>query len=105
MHIEKGEWSNDLPYGTIHRIASSSKCSGVLAKCVDFCMSKISNLRLDTQSDNYPMKRAVQRLGFTRCDIIYCSDGSPREAYQNTIGENNANFFCRRNYLRIKMMK
>ena len=80
--IEDGEWLNDLPYGTIHRLGSNGKRSGVLAACVEFCFGFTDNLRLDTHRDNRPMLTAIERSGFTRCGIIYCRDGSPRIAFQ-----------------------
>ena len=89
-YIEDGRWLNDLPYGTIHRLGSDGSHAGVLRRCVEFCFSKINNLRLDTHADNAPMRAAAGRLGFTRCGVIYCDDGSPRIAYQKsllTLGE------------------
>lgn len=80
--IEDGQWLNNRPYGTIHRLGSNGRCSGVLAECVEFCFGLTDNLRLDTHRDNAPMLAAVGRLGFTRCGIIYCRDGSPRTAFQ-----------------------
>lgn len=80
--IEEGAWLNDRPYGTIHRLGSNGRRSGMLAACVDYCFGRIDNLRLDTHRDNRPMLTAVERLGFTRCGIIYCRDGSPRIAFQ-----------------------
>lgn len=80
--IEDGRWINNLPYGTIHRLASNGRQHGILRTCVDFCMGKIDNLRLDTHADNSIMQHAAEALGFKRCGIIYCIDGSPRIAYQ-----------------------
>lgn len=80
--IEDGQWANSLPYGTIHRLGSNGKCRGVLRMCVDFCFSKIDNIRLDTHADNVIMQRAAEKLGFVRCGVIYCRDESPRIAYQ-----------------------
>lgn len=80
--IEGGEWLNDLPYGTIHRLGSTGKYHGILRICVDFCMSRIKNIRLDTHADNSTMRHAVKNLGFQRCGIIHCMDESPRIAYQ-----------------------
>ena len=82
--IEDGAWLNDRPYGTIHRLGSIGRKSGMLAACVEFCFTRIDNLRLDTHCDNAPMLAAVDRLGFERCGIIYCRDGSPRIAFQKT---------------------
>lgn len=82
--IEDGAWLNDLPYGTIHRLGSTGKYGGILRECVKFCFTKVNNIRLDTHSDNKPMQLAAERLGFKRCGVIYCQDGTPREAYQLT---------------------
>lgn len=80
--IEDGEWLNDSPYGTIHRLGSTGKYSGMLRECVEFCFTKVNNLRLDTHIANLPMRQATERLGFIRCGVIYCQDGTAREAYQ-----------------------
>lgn len=80
--IEDGEWLNDNRYGTIHRIASSGIASGSLKKAVDYCLTKIDNIRIDTHADNAPMLNGLQRLGFKRCGRIYTEDGSPRVAFQ-----------------------
>ncbi len=81
-YIEGGRWIDDGPYGTVHRLASSGKHGGMLAECVDFCFTKVDSLRLDTHADNSPMLTGAERLGFTRCGIIYIADGSPRVAFQ-----------------------
>ncbi len=83
--IEDGEWLNGLPYGTIHRLGSNGKHRGILRLCVDFCFTLTDNLRLDTHADNAPMQGAAKSMGFRRCGIIYCDDGSPRIAYQKTV--------------------
>lgn len=80
--IEDGAWPNDKPYGTIHRMASSGKRSGMLAASIEFCLKLIGTIRLDTHADNQTMRQGAERLGFVRCGIIYCQDGTPRIAYQ-----------------------
>ncbi len=84
--IEEGQWLNDEPYGTIHRIAGSERSSGLLHRAVDFALSKISNVRCDTHADNAVMRHLLEKLGFVRCGRIYIEDGSPRIAYQLTRG-------------------
>lgn len=79
-----GKWLNDLSYGTIHRIASSGKVSGMLDRCIDFCLKETDNIRIDTHADNIPMQNALRRNGFVRCGVIICSDGTPRVAYQSS---------------------
>lgn len=80
--IEEGQWLNDKPYGTIHRIASSGRRGGMLKECVDYCKEMIDNIRIDTHADNSPMQNALHRLKFSHCGLIYLSDGSPRLAFQ-----------------------
>lgn len=80
--IEDGRWLNNEPYGTIHRLGSIGKTGGMLRNCVDFCFQFTDNLRVDTHKDNRPMLQGLQRLGFERCGIIYCRDGTPRIAFQ-----------------------
>ena len=83
--IEDGEWLNDRPYGTIHRIGTNGKRSGMMKACTEFCFKFTDNLRLDTHRDNRTMLEAAGRLGFRRCGIIYCRDGSPRIALQKVL--------------------
>lgn len=80
--ITGGRWLNQNPYGTIHRMASSGKQSGMLEAAVDFCFQQTSDIRLDTHKDNTPMLQAARRLGFIHCGVIICQDGTPREAFQ-----------------------
>lgn len=81
-YIENGSWISPEPYGTIHRIASDGTVSGVVRSAVDYCKNTISNLRIDTHHNNKTMQHVLEKLGFTKCGIIYIEDGSPRIAYQ-----------------------
>lgn len=79
--IEQGEWINDEPYGTIHRIGSDGKLRGLLQAAIEFCSAKISNIRADTHRDNLNMQHLLEKNGFKKCGIIYIQDGSERIAY------------------------
>lgn len=81
-YIEDGSWLSDEPYGTIHRIASDGSLPGVVKMAVDFCKTIISNIRIDTHHNNKTMQHVVEKIGFTKCGIIYIEDGTPRIAYQ-----------------------
>ena len=81
-YIEDGNWLDSSPYGVIHRVASDGTVGGVLKRCVEFCRTKCSHLRIDTHADNHVMQKLVTRAGFTRCGTIYVEDGSPRIAYE-----------------------
>lgn len=82
--IEGGDWLNDRPYGTLHRIASAGGGRGAASFCINWCFQQCRNMRGDTHECNRPMQRVFEKNGFVRCGIIYLSDGSPRIAYQKT---------------------
>ena len=77
-----GAWTKDGPYGVIHRIASTGKFPGMVEFCADWCMEQCPSLKIDTHRDNAPMRRALDRSGFTFCGVIVIDDGSERVAYQ-----------------------
>lgn len=81
-YIENGEWLNDEPYGTIHRIASDGTVSGIVKIATEYCEKIIRNIRIDTHEDNKVMQHVLNNLGFHRCGIIYLLNGEPRIAYQ-----------------------
>ena len=81
--IEDGTWVDDeLPYVTIHRIASSGQHKGVFNIVLRWCTACCTNIRIDTHQDNQRMIRLIERAAFSRCGIIYTRDHSPRVAYQ-----------------------
>lgn len=82
MYIENGEWMNDDPYATIHRIAGDGKVHGVFRCVADYCKKHYSSIRIDTHADNTTMQRQIEKNGFKKCGIIYVRDRSPRIAYQ-----------------------
>lgn len=82
LKIYDGQWLNEKPYGTIHRIASNGKIPEVLKKACDYCFKQTANIRVDTHEDNSPMLKALNKLGFQKCGVIICRDGTPRIAFQ-----------------------
>lgn len=80
--IDDGQWLDDSPYGTIHRVASDGSFPGFFARCTAFCAARQPHLRVDTHRDNHIMQHAIEKQGFTRCGIVYVADGSPRIAYE-----------------------
>ncbi len=87
LKIEDGQWLNDEPYATIHRMASSGKTKGVADACFQWSFRHCRNIRVDTHRDNLVMQNIAHKLGFTRCGIIHIADGSPRIAYQRVGNE------------------
>lgn len=86
--IEDGEWLDDEPYGTIHRIASDRTEHGIGHLCISFCSSLIGTLRADTHQDNAPMLSLLEKEGFIRCGIIHLADGAQRIAFQRPSARN-----------------
>ncbi len=84
--IYDGCWLNNEEYGVVHRIGSSGTAKGVLKCAVDFAFGHVHNVRIDTHSDNTVMQHLLEKLGFTKCGIIYISDGTPRIAYHKKSG-------------------
>ncbi len=80
--IHDGAWLNDLPYGTIHRIAGSGEMKGILHSAMELAQQQHQTIRIDTHRDNKVMQNALKKEGFTYCGIIHCWNGSERLAYQ-----------------------
>ncbi|WAW15743.1 N-acetyltransferase [Peptostreptococcus equinus] len=78
----EGEWINENPYVTIHRIASTGEEKGIFNTIVNFTKERFDNIRIDTHEDNMIMKKLIINNDFKKCGIIYVNDGSPRIAYQ-----------------------
>ncbi len=85
--IYEGQWLNDEPYGVVHRIASKAGRKGAASFCLNWCFDKCRNMKIDTHRDNTPMHNLLNKLGFTRCGIIYLVNGDERIAYQKTEGK------------------
>ena len=80
--IYDGEWPDDGPYATIHRIASDGSRKGILHLVMKFALERYSSIRIDTHRDNRVMRAAILREGFRYCGIIRCWNGTERLAYQ-----------------------
>ena len=80
--IQDGSWPDDLPYVTIHRLASDGAVRGVFAEVLDFCaLLPFPRIRIDTHKNNAVMAGLLRRFDFCRCGIIFVADGTPRAAY------------------------
>ena len=85
LQIEGPGWLNDEPYGTIHRIAVHHRGEGLIAKIFDWTLEKCPNLRIDTHVDNAPMRRALEKYGFSYCGVIHIFNGDERIAFHKCI--------------------
>ncbi len=80
-----GRWPDERPYGTIHRLASSGRMRGIADLCLEFCMTRGVNIRIDTHADNAPMLAWIARSGFEYCGVVWMADGTPRRAFQKSV--------------------
>lgn len=85
LNIYEGNWISEKSYSVVHRIASSSRQKGVASYCVNWCLNKWPNIRIDTHKDNIIMQNFLVKNGFVRCGIIYLEDGAERIAYQKVL--------------------
>lgn len=76
-----GEWLNDEPYATVHRIASNGKVKGVGQELLKWVQESHSNIRIDTHKDNQPMKHVLEKLDFQYTGVITLDNGEFRDAY------------------------
>ena len=81
-HYIEGKWLNDEKYGVIHRIGSAQIEKGMLKTAIEYCFQYVDNMRIDTHKDNLVMQHLLEKLGFSKCGVIYLKDGNPRLAYQ-----------------------
>lgn len=98
-HID-GSWKSQAPYACIHRVCVSkdSKGRGVAGALFAFLFEKarsdgFSSVRIDTHEDNAPMRRALEKSGFSYCGVIaLCGgpeDGHLRYAFEKMLGPRN----------------
>lgn len=80
--IREGSWFSDGEYAVLHRVASSGRRRGVLQEAVSFALGFSPYIRIDTHALNAPMQSALMKLGFRRCGIIVCDDGTDRVAFE-----------------------
>ena len=79
--VIEGAWKNDLPYVTLHRIASTGERRGMMDLIAKWAFSRHPNVRGDTHELNLPMRSAFERNGFEYCGTIWVDDGTPRMAF------------------------
>ena len=87
----KGSWLTNEKYAVVHRVAiiNAVKGKGIathLFKVVeDLCTDhKIYSIRVDTNFDNVPMLRILEKLDYIYCGEIFFS-GASRKAYEKVI--------------------
>lgn len=90
-HID-GRWRTQAPYVVVHRlaVADGEKGRGVAAEFLrqteDMASQRgMRSFRIDTNFDNRPMLRLLERQGFAPCGRIFYDSGE-RLAFEKKIG-------------------
>ncbi|WP_316810928.1 GNAT family N-acetyltransferase [Pedobacter heparinus] len=90
--VIEGKWlTNDGDYVNIHRIAvsASAKGKGVATRLLTLIEqlaadNKIYSIKIDTNFDNEPMLKILNKLGYTYCgEVLY--QGASRRAYEKVL--------------------
>lgn len=86
-----GKWLTDGDYVAIHRVATASAVKGkgvattLLLQIEDLCRkNNVSSIKLDTNFDNVPMLRILDKLNYTYCGEVFFI-GAPRKAYEKVL--------------------
>jgi GNAT superfamily N-acetyltransferase len=87
----EGKWLTDGPYLVLHRVAASAMAAGRNIGTVFFRMAEdlcreqgVPSIKVDTNFDNAPMLRILEKLGYTYCGEVYFR-GSARRAYEKVL--------------------
>ena len=88
----EGEWLTEGPYGLVHRmaVADGERGKGVAAEFLrqveEMARERgVKAFRIDTNYDNRPMLRLLERTGFTYCGKVVYRSGE-RLAFEKTLG-------------------
>ncbi len=91
-NIYEGAWLSTEKSYALHRIAicNLKRGKGIAGKIIEFITQKckndgITSLKVDTHKGNIPMRKMLEKNGFTYCGIIYLGTGEERVAYEKTI--------------------
>lgn len=92
--IFDGGWSTDGEYAALHRVAVAPSCKGrgVGGEMVAFAEARcresgVETLRGDTHEQNRPMRRLLEKSGFSVCGRIVYPVAGPRLAYEKILSD------------------
>jgi len=87
----EGRWLTSDDYAVVHRVATSNAVKGkgvatqLFKMTEDLCIEqKVYSIKVDTNFDNAPMLRILDKLSFAYCGEIFFS-GAPRKAFEKVI--------------------
>ncbi len=86
-----GQWLTNGDYVVVHRVATLNAVKGKGVATTLFQLledlsleHKVYSIKIDTNFDNIPMLKILQKLGYTYCgEIIF--GGAPRKAYEKVL--------------------
>ena len=88
----KGQWLTNGDYAVIHRVATLNTVKGkgiatqLFQMIEDLCRAqKVYSIKVDTNFDNVPMLKILDKLNYTYCGEIYVRDNKPRRAYEKEL--------------------
>lgn len=87
----EGKWLTNGDYVVVHRVATSNEAIGKgiathLFKLIeDIALeSKVYSIKVDTNFDNAPMLKILDKLGYTYCGEVFFR-GSARKAFEKVL--------------------
>ncbi|MFM1877993.1 MAG: hypothetical protein RLZZ241_859 [Bacteroidota bacterium] len=86
-----GAWVSNGPYTVVHRVATADAFKGqgiglmLMEKIEQLSLSRrIFSIKVDTNFDNIPMLKILDRLQYTYCgEVFFCGD--MRKAYEKVL--------------------
>lgn len=89
-----GKWLTNGDYAVVHRVATANSVKGkgvatYLFKEIEvLCVNqKVYSIKVDTNFDNVPMLRIMDKLNYAYCGEILFG-GGPRRAYEKVLSSN-----------------
>ncbi|MFN8284255.1 MAG: GNAT family N-acetyltransferase [Chitinophagales bacterium] len=86
-----GKWLSNDDYVTVHRVATSNAVKGkgiathLFNMIEDLCIEQqMYSIKVDTNFDNVPMLRILNKLNYTYCGEIFFN-GAARRAYEKIL--------------------
>jgi GNAT superfamily N-acetyltransferase len=87
----QGKWLTNCDYAVVHRVAVSklAKGKGIATKLFrnieDLCLKQnIYSIKVDTNFDNVPMLKILDRLSYTYCGEVFFR-GASRKAFEKKL--------------------
>lgn len=90
-----GKWLTDGDYAVIHRVATSNAMKGkgvatrLFEEIENLCRAqKIYSIKVDTNFDNVPMLKILEKLNYTYCGEVFLR-GDARKAFEKVLAIDN----------------